>query len=321
MVKTRFVCVSDTHGYGTREAAFRLPKGDVLVHAGDITNRGTVEEFRKSAQWILEADFEVKIVIAGNHDAPLDREFYSHHTEFFHGQKAEPSDKCMELITTEGITYLDHTSKTIRLKGANGPKTMFKVFGSARHPTSARRIVGWNAPFGYSVDSPEEARQWWSHIPSDADVVVTHTPAKNHLDLTTHHGNIGCEYLRQALWKIRPRLSICGHVHEARGYERVKWDVNDMEPEATGTFGEISTTVGTLPPRESKKMSRVDLTGKTYPRLANEGPMDPARNETCFINASILATHYPHPGGRKFNAPIVVDIDLPLDGEQGQQQN
>lgn len=65
MVKTRFVCVSDTHGYGTREAAFRLPKGDVLIHAGDITNKGTVEEFRKSAQWIREADFEVKIVIAG----------------------------------------------------------------------------------------------------------------------------------------------------------------------------------------------------------------------------------------------------------------
>lgn len=65
MVKTRFVCVSDTHGYGTREAAFRLPKGDVLIHAGDITNKGTVEEFRNSAQWIREADFEVKIVIAG----------------------------------------------------------------------------------------------------------------------------------------------------------------------------------------------------------------------------------------------------------------
>ncbi|EZF29983.1 rhamnogalacturonate lyase C [Trichophyton mentagrophytes] len=315
MVKTRFVCVSDTHGYGTREAAFRLPKGDVLIHAGDITNKGTVEEFRNSAQWIREADFEVKIVIAGNHDAPLDKELYKGHTKFFHGKKVVNSDECLDLISAGGITYLDHTSKTIRLKRKNGPKTMFKVFGSARHPTNA---FGWNSPFGYPANSPDDARKWWSQIPSDADVVVTHTPAKNHLDLTTHHGNIGCEYLRQALWSVRPRLSICGHVHEARGYERVIWDVDDTKP---GTFGEISTTVGTLPPRESKKMSRVDLTGKTYPRLANEGPKDPARSETCFINAAILATHYPHAGGRKFNAPIVIDIDLPLDDEQEPDQN
>lgn len=65
MVRTRIVCVSDTHGYGTREAAFRLPKGDVLIHAGDITNRGTEAEFRKAVEWIQQADFEVKIVIAG----------------------------------------------------------------------------------------------------------------------------------------------------------------------------------------------------------------------------------------------------------------
>ncbi|KAK2882574.1 hypothetical protein FQN49_000222 [Arthroderma sp. PD_2] len=316
MARTRFVCVSDTHGYGTREAAFRLPKGDVLIHAGDITNRGTVEEFRKSVQWIKEADFEVKIVIAGNHDAPLDREYYSKNAEFFHGGNVESPQKCLELITSEGIIYLDHTSQSVRLKDPKGPRTMFKVFGSARHPTSTQRILSWNAPFGYSVDSPDDARQWWNQIPSDADVVISHTPAKNHLDLTALHGNIGCEYLRQALWKIRPRLSICGHVHEGRGYERVKWDTNEMELDGGGTFGEISSTPGTLPPRESKKQSRIDLTGKTYPRLANEGPMDTARNETCFINASILATHYPHQGGRKFNAPIVVDIDLPLNDEQ-----
>lgn len=64
MVRTCFVCVSDTHGYSPGEA-FKLPKGDVLIHAGDITNRGSVQELDKSMKWIFEADFEAKIIIAG----------------------------------------------------------------------------------------------------------------------------------------------------------------------------------------------------------------------------------------------------------------
>lgn len=37
--KTRFVCISDTHNY-----TFKLPRGDVLIHAGDLTNQGTYAE-------------------------------------------------------------------------------------------------------------------------------------------------------------------------------------------------------------------------------------------------------------------------------------
>lgn len=63
--KTRFVCISDTHNASPTEGAFKLPKGDVLIHAGDLTRQGTLAELRKTLHWIEEADFEVKIVIAG----------------------------------------------------------------------------------------------------------------------------------------------------------------------------------------------------------------------------------------------------------------
>lgn len=65
MVRTRIVCVSDTHGYSPADAAFKLPKGDVLIHAGDLTRHGTLAELRKTVKWIEDADFEEKIVIAG----------------------------------------------------------------------------------------------------------------------------------------------------------------------------------------------------------------------------------------------------------------
>ncbi len=62
--KTRFVCVSDTHN-AIPGGAFKLPKGDVLIHAGDMTNQGTFSELQKTVKWIEDADFELKIVIAG----------------------------------------------------------------------------------------------------------------------------------------------------------------------------------------------------------------------------------------------------------------
>ena len=60
MRKTRVVCVSDTHNNTPK-----LPAGDVLIHAGDLTNQGSYDELERSVAWLEKARFEVKIVIAG----------------------------------------------------------------------------------------------------------------------------------------------------------------------------------------------------------------------------------------------------------------
>lgn len=65
MPRTRFVCVSDTHGYTPSEAGFKLPPGDVLIHAGDLTNQGSMAELRRTMDWISKAQFEAKIIVAG----------------------------------------------------------------------------------------------------------------------------------------------------------------------------------------------------------------------------------------------------------------
>ena len=63
--KTRFVCISDTHSASPADGAFKLPNGDVLIHAGDLTKQGTFSELRKTLDWIEKSDFEVKLVVAG----------------------------------------------------------------------------------------------------------------------------------------------------------------------------------------------------------------------------------------------------------------
>ncbi len=64
MRRTRFVCISDTHN-AAPNGAFKLPKGDVLLHAGDLTSQGSFAELKKTVRWLEEADFEAKIVVAG----------------------------------------------------------------------------------------------------------------------------------------------------------------------------------------------------------------------------------------------------------------
>lgn len=63
--KTRFVCISDTHNASPHTGISKLPKGDVLIHAGDLTKQGTRAELQKALDWIEKADFQIKIVIAG----------------------------------------------------------------------------------------------------------------------------------------------------------------------------------------------------------------------------------------------------------------
>lgn len=63
--KIQFVCVSDIYGYAPSEVGFKLLAGDVLIYAGDLTNKGSMAELRRVMDWISKADFEIKIIVAG----------------------------------------------------------------------------------------------------------------------------------------------------------------------------------------------------------------------------------------------------------------
>lgn len=60
LAKTRIVCISDTHNQTPS-----LPKGDVLICAGDVTNQGTLREMERFVGWIERSEFEVKVVVGG----------------------------------------------------------------------------------------------------------------------------------------------------------------------------------------------------------------------------------------------------------------
>jgi Icc-related predicted phosphoesterase len=176
----KFVAISDTHGQHEQVV---LPSGDVLIHAGDISTRGNEVEITNFFDWFIKQDFEHKVLIAGNHDFYFER---------------ESSEEINKIIPKE-IIYLNDSG--FSLKGIN-------IWGSP--------ITPWfhNWAFNRHRDA---IKKHWDLIPLDTDILITHGPIFRTLDKTQMGIRAGCKELFQRVQDVKPRVHICGHIHEAYG--------------------------------------------------------------------------------------------------------
>lgn len=195
------VCVSDTHNCQPT-----LPGGDVLIHAGDLTQSGSLRELQATVNWLRAQPHAIKIVVAGNHDLFLDANFPGRRIET--GQTPSfPSTSAGDKTVDWGdIIYLQDTETTITC--ANGRRLC--IYGSPYSPEHG------NWAFQY----PRSKDIWGGKVPDNTDILITHGPPRAHLDLL----NLGCVYLLQELWRIQPRLHVFGHVHEGAGTEWLQFD-------------------------------------------------------------------------------------------------
>jgi hypothetical protein len=153
--------------------------------------------------------------------------------------------------------------------------------------------------FGYP---PEEAKPLWDKIPLDCNIVVTHTPPKYHCDESAQRRAAGCEVLRETLWRVRPQLLLCGHVHEGRGAEIVRWDLGVSNVK----YKELGIQRWIDPGRENKKMSLVDLT----PRSSNNFHNDAATGD--WGKAEAESSSDASPQQAQDQSPLLVQDTLPL---------
>ncbi len=173
----RVVCLSDTH---LRHGP--VPMADILLHAGDMTARGSAEELMAFNSWLGTLPHLYKIVVAGNHDV------------IFHQQP-----KIAQTLLTNA-TYLQD-----QLAVVEG----LRIWGSPWQPEF--RSWAFNVPRGPHL------RAIWERIPQNLDFLVTHAPPAGICDRTVDGESIGCTDLRDVVGARRPRVHIFGHVHEARG--------------------------------------------------------------------------------------------------------
>ncbi|KAI9702189.1 MAG: hypothetical protein M1820_006271 [Bogoriella megaspora] len=300
---TRIVCVSDTHNSSPKHGGWKLPKGDILIHAGDLTNQGTFSELQKTVQWIEDAPYENKIVIAGNHDITLDTEFYARNWQSFHNKGRQDAQTCRNLLTeSSSIAYLENSTAQIDLSSSTNLHTQLSIFGSPFVPSRGL----W--AFGYD----HTATTMWDNIPTETDIVVTHTPPKGFCDKSPKWGDeAGCPQLTAALARVKPLLAVCGHCHEGRGAARVEWVSNQgnsiVRNEAEKmTEPQFKATEVPLQSNGAGNQLKIPVDGCDL----NKGKQASRLNDTYVVNAAIVATsHGIKP--KRFNQPIVIDIDLP----------
>ena len=189
----RVVCISDTHTYTPS-----LPAGNLLIHAGDLTNAGTLSEIQAQINWLDAQPFTHIVAIAGNHDS------------FFDPRSRAPSDRGRS-ADFKRVHYLQHSR--LSLKFPDHDRRELVLYGAPQIPACG----GDEMAFQYSRDDDA----WSGTVPDDVDILVTHTPPKWHLDLPV---GMGCAYLLDEIWRVRPRLHVFGHVHGGRGMEAMYWD-------------------------------------------------------------------------------------------------
>lgn len=213
----RIVCISDTHNNRPE-----LPPGDVLVHAGDLTENGSFNEIQTELRWLSSQPHRYKVFVAGNHDVLLDEEFIQSQPQRRYG-----SSQTKEDLDWGSVIYLKNSSITLDFPrnphNASGSET---VESTERTSSTARRLMVYGSPFtpqyGTSAFQYSPDPQFWTEIfaPLRAapDILVTHGPPKFHLDARDFH-KAGCPYLSVEVARIRPRLHVFGHIHASYGRE------------------------------------------------------------------------------------------------------
>ena len=62
---------------------------------------------------------------------------------------------------------------------------------------------------------------WKNRVPRNTDIILTHGPARSHLD---GWKKSGCSFLQKEIMRVRPRLVVCGHIHVGYGKEERTYD-------------------------------------------------------------------------------------------------
>lgn len=193
----RIVCMSDTH---CLQHNFKVPEGDLIIHAGDFSSIGTDREVRKFAKWFRGLPHPHKVVIAGNHD------------RFF-----ERQPEIARSYLEPDIIYLEDSGCEI-----GG----LKFWGSPWQPEFER--WAFNLP-----RNGVKLLEKWAMIPADTDVLITHGPPSGVLDQVRPRitawgmpedgsGPLGCEQLAARVACVRPKLHVFGHIHD--GYGQITQD-------------------------------------------------------------------------------------------------
>lgn len=192
----RITLISDTHTKHW-ELDGQLPGGDLLIHAGDIMNSGrNANDISDFCKWFNGLEqYDHKVFIAGNHDRMFE----------------DYPEKAMEIVNSyKWIDYLQDDWIQV-----GNDTSMVKLYGSPWQP----EFYSW--AFNLPKGGPGLMSKWEA-IPMDTDILITHGPPQDHLDVSGppyNEPHLGCALLREKVDSQPPKIHLFGHIHGSYGYK------------------------------------------------------------------------------------------------------
>jgi predicted phosphodiesterase len=196
----KIVAISDSHGM--HRSLDPLPDGDILIHAGDISNVGGQVDVTDFISWFSHQPHSHKIFISGNHDRSFDPKF---NNESFFTTLKPTWLQALLMSLPKNVHYLENSE--VEIEG-------IRFWGSPWTPWFHGTYWGFNKQRGADI------KEVWNQIPHGIDVLITHGPAAHMLDYVPRSDEyVGCADLRYKIQEIKPLLHISGHIHEGYGCE------------------------------------------------------------------------------------------------------
>jgi predicted phosphodiesterase len=194
----RLVFISDTHDQHLT-MLHPVPDGDILVHAGDATMMGRMNEIAAFGLWFRTLPHKHKVFVAGNHDWMFQK------------------NRMMAIqLLNQGLVGNKRATEIVYLEDDMATIEGLKIYGSPWQPT----FFDW----AFNLDRGEAIRRKWDLIPEGVDVLITHGPPKPiHDQIEPHMGSehLGCEELMVAVERVKPKIHVFGHIHG--GYGETKY--------------------------------------------------------------------------------------------------
>ncbi len=94
-------------------------------------------------------------------------------------------------------------------------------------------------PWDWSFDLDEEAAAERLAACPEAAVLVVHSPPQGHCDESSTGAHLGSTAIADAIAERRPRLAVCGHIHESWGTRSRIGDTEIANLGPAGAFFEV----------------------------------------------------------------------------------
>ncbi|KAK5091572.1 hypothetical protein LTR05_001757 [Lithohypha guttulata] len=241
-IQTSFLIISDTRDLDLRQYSgvatdgehnqfgFNpLPPVDVVLHCGNLTDRGRIANHMRALEGLARLPAELKLVIAGNHDIDLDERSYARANDGDTTIPATVKDLWTksELALSNNIKYLEEGLHQFHLKSG----ATFLIHASPYTPGdggSAFQYLPNTDRFNGTLITPEHFQNVSSQntiVSGHIDILMTHGPPRWILDQgdDIYGSSVGCQHLRRAVLGTKPRLHCFGHIEKSWGAVRGRW--------------------------------------------------------------------------------------------------